>query len=119
MKNVSEEIPVMKMGLTEICYGFFSTLANPTRLAIIEKLEEKPMSVNELVGALNQEQSMVSHNLRPLVECKLVHVRREGKNRVYRLNTETITPLLSTVERHYIRYCGEGVNCPHKTSETS
>ena len=108
----------MKTGLTELCYGFFSTLANPTRLAIIEKLDEGPMSVTELVDTLKQEQSMVSHNLRPLVRCKLVQVRREGKNRVYRLNKETINPLLATVENHYIKYCGAGENCPYRNSET-
>jgi DNA-binding transcriptional ArsR family regulator len=116
MKNVSSEGYVMKTGITELCYGFFSTLANPTRLAIIEKLDERPMNVNELVEALQQEQSMVSHNLRPLVQCKLVHVRREGKNRVYRLNKNTVGPLLATVENHYVKYCGAGENCPNKHS---
>ena len=54
----------MKKGLTDICYGFFSTLANPTRLAILEKLIDGPMSVNQIVESIGQEQSMVI-NLMP------------------------------------------------------
>ncbi len=101
----------MKQGLSNLCYGFFSTLANPTRLAIIEQLDESPMSVTQLVKALEQEQSMVSHNLRPLVRCKLVQVKRDGKNRVYSLNHETMDPILKAVESHSANYCGNGANC--------
>ncbi len=101
----------MKTGVTELCYGFFSTLANPTRLAIIEHLHEKPMSVTELVEAIGQEQSMVSHNLRPLTRCKLVSRRREGKNNVYYLNHETLDPILTAVENHAEKFCGNGTDC--------
>ena len=97
---------MLKIGVTEICYGFFSTLANPTRLAIIENLYEKPMSVTELVEALGQEQSMISHNLRPLTRCKFVTRKRQGKNNVYYLNHETMDPILSVVENHAEKYCG-------------
>ncbi len=104
----------MKKGLTDLCYGFFSTLANPTRLAIIEHLYKRPMSVTELVEALEQEQSMISHNLRPLARCKLVKRKREGKNNMYHLNYETIKPILAAVENHAEKYCKGGENCPLK-----
>ncbi len=107
----------MKKGATELCYGFFSTLANPTRLAIIEQLNEHPMSVTDLVDALNQEQSMISHNLRPLTRCKFVTRKREGKNNVYYLNHETMDPILNAVEHHYTKYCGNGDNCHLKASQ--
>jgi DNA-binding transcriptional ArsR family regulator len=112
MKNVSEQVSGMKHGLTEICYGFFSTLANPTRLAIIELLDEAPMSVTQMVESLGQEQSMVSHNLRPLVQCKFVKVARQGKSRVYSLNHETLDPVLQAVESHASKFCGNRVSCP-------
>jgi DNA-binding transcriptional ArsR family regulator len=112
MKIVSDKVSGVKKGLTNLCYGFFSTLANPTRLAIIEKLDEGPMNVTGLVNALGQEQSMVSHNLRPLVRCKLVNVRREGKQRVYSLNHETLDPIVKSVELHAEKFCEGGANCP-------
>lgn len=114
MNVVSDEVSNVKRGLTDLCYGFFSTLANPTRLAIIEKLGVGPMNVSELVEALGQEQSMVSHNLRPLVRCKLVHVEREGKHRVYSLNHVTLDPIVKAVELHAERFCDGGASCPLK-----
>ena len=101
----------MKRGLTRLCYGFFSTLANPTRLAIIELLEERPMSVTELVEALGEEQSMVSHNLRPLVRCHFVTRERKGKSNVYSLNRATMDPIIKAVEDHSTDFCGNGANC--------
>ena len=68
----------MKRGLTDLCYGFFSTLANPTRLAILEKLRGNPMNVTSLAEAIGQEQSMISHNLKTLERCNLVHSERKG-----------------------------------------
>jgi DNA-binding transcriptional ArsR family regulator len=101
----------VKRGLTRLCYGFFSTLANPTRLAIIELLKERPMSVTELVKALEEEQSMVSHNLRPLVRCHFVTRERKGKNNVYSLNHVTMDPIMKAVEAHATDFCGDGANC--------
>lgn len=120
MKNVSEQMSGMKHGLTDLCYGFFSTLANPTRLAIIELLDRAPMSVTQMVEALGQEQSMVSHNLRPLVQCKFVRVVRQGKSRVYSLNHESLDPVLQAVEIHASKFCGNRANCPaRRLSESS
>ncbi len=101
----------MKKGLTQICYRFFTNLANPTRLAAIEQLMEKPMSVNELAAALGQEQSMVSHNLKPLLECNLITIRREGKKHIYTANAETISPILKAIESHALKFCPTGGKC--------
>jgi DNA-binding transcriptional ArsR family regulator len=101
----------VKRGLTTLCYGFFSTLSNPTRLAIIELLDEKPMSVSELVNELGEEQSMVSHNLRPLVRCHFVTRERQGKSNVYSLNHETMVPIIKAVSNHAEKFCGNGENC--------
>jgi DNA-binding transcriptional ArsR family regulator len=101
----------MKKGLTQICYRFFSNLANPTRLAAIEQLMEKPMSVNDLAAALGQEQSMVSHNLKPLLECNLITIHREGKKHIYTANAETISPILEAIENHALRFCPTGGKC--------
>ena len=102
----------MKRGLTEVCYGFFSTLANPTRLAILEKLRDGPMNVTGLADSLRQEQSMVSHNLRPLEYCAFVYSERRGKEKIYTLNQETIGALFDVLESHAKRFCPFGGECP-------
>jgi DNA-binding transcriptional ArsR family regulator len=90
----------MKKGLTNICYRFFTNLANPTRLAAIEQLMDKPMSVNELSVALGQEQSMISHNLKPLLECNLVAIQKQGKKHIYKVNQETLSPIFESIQNH-------------------
>ncbi len=62
----------MKRGLGDICYGFFSTLANPTRIAILERLQDTPLNISGLETLLNLEQSTVSHNLKLLEKCNFI-----------------------------------------------
>jgi len=105
-------VDAMKRDLSRTCFRFFSNMANPTRLAALEKLRKGPMNVTQLAEALNQEQSMISHNLRPLVRCRFVHVERRGRERIYALNTETVEALFKIVERHAKKYCPTGGRCP-------
>jgi DNA-binding transcriptional ArsR family regulator len=101
----------MKKGLSETCYRFFVNLANPTRLAMLEQLMKKPMSVNDLAEQLGQEQSMISHNLKPLLECNFVYSKRDGKKRIYSVNKETIGRLFDAVENHAKKFCPTGGKC--------
>ncbi len=106
-----ETRPKMKQGNTEICYRFFTNLANPTRLAALEQLLQKPMSVNDLAASLGQEQSMVSHNLKPLLECNLIAIKRQGKRHIYTVNEESIRPIFGAIENHAQKYCPTGGKC--------
>jgi DNA-binding transcriptional ArsR family regulator len=104
----------MKGRLNESCNVFFTTLSNPTRLAILELLRQGPMSVAEITSCLSQEQSMISHNLKPLVRCGFVFVKRRWKERIYSLNLETMEPLFKFVADHFNRHCvgmGDGYEC--------
>jgi DNA-binding transcriptional ArsR family regulator len=101
----------LKKTLNQTCYKFFSCLSNPTRLATIEILAEKPMSVNEIATTLGEEQSMISHNLKPLVECKFIESNTVGKKRVYSLNIETIEALLRIVKNHAKKHCPKSGKC--------
>ena len=103
----------MKRGLNDICYGFFSTLANPTRLAILEKLSKGEMNVTGLASELGQEQSMVSHNLKLLEQCNFVFSERRGKEKYVSLNEDTVNSILGIVERHE-KYCRAAGNCPFR-----
>ncbi len=88
---------------------FFKTLADESKLEIINLLSKSPLNVNELCKKLCFEQSRVSHNLKVLTERGFVKVKREGKNRVYSLDEEIIVPLLKLidkyVEKYYSNYC--------------
>jgi DNA-binding transcriptional ArsR family regulator len=101
----------MKTGLTKICYHFFTNLANPTRLSALEQLMEKPMSVKELATVLGQEQSMISHNLKPLLQCNLITIKKEGKQHIYTVNQETLRPIFTAIENHAEKFCPTGGKC--------
>jgi len=101
----------MKQNLTQTCYHFFSTLANPTRLAILELLRDGPKNVTEISEALNQEQSMISHNLKPLERCRFVFSERRKKERFYSLNKETMEKLFKVFSYHAKKYCPTRGKC--------
>jgi len=90
---------------------FFKVLANPTRLAILEVLRDRPRGVTEIAESLKQEQSMISHNLEPLEECRFVFSERRKKQRVYSLNKETVEPLFKLFDNHAQKYCPTRGKC--------
>lgn len=87
---------------------FFKGLANETRLSLLRTLSNRPMSVSELCAELDYEQSRVSHNLTCLEFCGFVNSERDGKNKIYSLNEETIGPLMGIVDNH-IRQHGQNL----------
>jgi ferredoxin/DNA-binding transcriptional ArsR family regulator len=86
-------------------------LANPTRLAILELLRDGPRNVTEISEALNQEQSMISHNLKPLERCRFVFSERRKKEHFYSLNKETMERLFKIFSYHAEKYCPTGGKC--------
>ncbi len=109
----------MKKGLANLCYGLLSTLANPTRLAIIERLYRSDMNVTELSEALGQDQSMISHNLKKLVQCKLAYPTPSGKSRIYSLNRETAEAIFKAVQDHAKEHCPYKGRCPRSLVRTN
>jgi len=101
----------MKQNLSETCSLFFSTLANPTRLAILELLRYGPRNVTAISEALNQEQSMISHNLKSLERCRFVFSERRKKERFYSLNKETMEQLFKIFSYHAEKYCPTEGKC--------
>lgn len=70
----------------------FNAVAEPQRRAILSLLTtERPVS--EIVATLGVAQPSVSKHLRVLREVGLVHVRKEGRQVLYRTNVEAIRPL--------------------------
>jgi DNA-binding transcriptional ArsR family regulator len=63
----------------------FQTLADPTRLRIVEALSGGEQAVNDLVRAVDIDQSGVSRHLRILGEAGFVTMRPDGARRLYSL----------------------------------
>jgi ArsR family transcriptional regulator, cadmium/lead-responsive transcriptional repressor len=64
---------------------FFRVLGDPTRLHILQLLEERELTVSELVAAVGQPQPRVSTHLACLRHCGFVTTERRGKEIVYSL----------------------------------
>ncbi len=56
--------------------------------------------MNDLVAALGITQPQVSKHLRVLREVGLVDVRDEGRQRIYRLNGQSLKPIFDWVKRY-------------------
>jgi DNA-binding transcriptional ArsR family regulator len=69
------------------------------------------MSVTELAEVLGQEQSMVSHNIKPLLECNIITARHEGKKHILTVNQETTAPIFNAIENHALKFCPKGGKC--------
>src|SRR3954452_12368797 len=68
----------------------FNAIAEPKRRQMLEALAEREMPVNDLVGRLGCPQPMVSKHLGVLKEVGLVTARRDGRQRLYRVNGEQL-----------------------------
>jgi DNA-binding transcriptional ArsR family regulator len=71
----------------------FETLADPTRRRIVDTLRTGERAVNEIVGAMDIDQSGVSRHLRILHEAGFVRVRPDGPKRLYSLLPEPFREL--------------------------
>ena len=85
---------------------FFETISTKVRMEILCLLRGGAKSVSEICKALGEEQSKISHNLKKMVECRILEARQQGKKRIYSINKETIIPILDLVEKHVQKYCG-------------
>jgi len=94
---------------TEDVFGaykiFFGTLVSESRLKIINLLRSGKKNVSEIIEELKMNQTQVSHDLSRLKKCGFVKVDIDGKFRYYRLNDETIKPLMSLIDKHMSQYC--------------
>ncbi|MFQ5887458.1 MAG: ArsR/SmtB family transcription factor [Candidatus Hydrothermarchaeales archaeon] len=84
---------------------FLKTLSNRTRLAIVQSLINESKNVTQLTEDLGIHQTSVSHALKRLLDCGFVFVEKNGKERIYSVNKETIRPLMKLMEVHINSYC--------------
>jgi DNA-binding transcriptional ArsR family regulator len=92
------------MPRTANTYDTFTAIAEPKRREIIEKLVGNELSVNQLVEVTQWNQPMVSKHLAVLREAGLVSERKNGRQRLYRVNVDELQPIQIWVrqfEKHW------------------
>lgn len=80
--------------------SWFKALADATRIQIVTLLARSggPLTVGQIVEAVQVGQSTVSHHLKGLSEVGFVLVEREGSFRRYRLNEECVDAFPSAAD---------------------
>ncbi|WP_137354641.1 ArsR/SmtB family transcription factor [Nocardia farcinica] len=78
----------------------FNAVAEPRRREILDVLLDGERPVNDLVRMLGVPQPQVSKHLRVLREVGVVHVRDDGRQRMYRLNGSALAPIHEWVRRY-------------------
>src|SRR3954452_1615078 len=68
----------------------FNAIAEPKRRLVLETLAAGEMPVTDLVVRLGWPQPMVSKHLGVLKEVGLVTARRDGRQRLYKVNGEKL-----------------------------
>jgi len=82
----------------------FNAIAEPRRREILNFLVPRERPVGDIVVTLRLRQPSVSKHLRVLRSVGLVHMRRRGRQKLYRTNATAIRPLhewTSTFERYW------------------
>ena len=97
---------------TALLAKYFRGLGDPTRLSILELLEERERTVGEIVEKLGVSQPKVSNHLACLRWCGFVEARQSGRFVFYRIADRRVRQviklaraLLRENERH-VALCG-------------
>ena len=75
---------------------YFRTLGDPTRLRVLELVNEEERSVGEIVETLGLAQPKVSNHLACLRWCGFVATRREHRTVYYRVADARVASLIAT-----------------------
>jgi DNA-binding transcriptional ArsR family regulator len=76
-------------------------LGDPTRLAILERLADRPRAVVELAKELPVSRPAVSQHLRVLKDAGLVVDQAVGNRRIYRADPDALAALRDQLDRFW------------------
>ena len=80
----------------------YKMFADPTRLKILQVLQNTELNVCEIAYLLNMTHSAISHQLATLKMAHLVKSKKVGKESYYSLDDEHIASILSIGKEHVL-----------------
>ncbi|MFB7936807.1 ArsR/SmtB family transcription factor [Streptomyces sp. NPDC056049] len=88
MKSPDSKAAPLSPENLDFCVGLFKTLADPTRLHLLNVLatEQRPMTVGEIADRVPIGQSTVSHHLKALAGMRFVRSERAGTSTLYEVD---------------------------------
>ncbi|HVN18661.1 MAG TPA: metalloregulator ArsR/SmtB family transcription factor [Dongiaceae bacterium] len=95
--------PMIHGKMIELVARRFQILGEPCRLRILQALEERSMTVNQIVDALEGNQPNISKHLQILFDAGLVGRERSGNNVLYSIADPVVFKLCDLVCRSTAR----------------
>ncbi len=95
----------------------FAALADPTRVAIVERLAERPMAVGDLAAGLPVSRPAVSQHLKVLKAAGLVRDQADGTRRIYSLDPAGLGPMRAWLDRFWDRALAAYAEAAEKEDE--
>lgn len=78
----------------------FQAIADPTRREIIDLLAGQSMPINDVAEQFDMSRPAVSKHIKILNECGLVVIRKEGRKRYCRADTEKLQEVIEWAYRY-------------------
>lgn len=78
--------------------GILHALANPSRLFMLERMEQGDLTVSELTELVGSDMSTVSRHLSVLRDAGIIACSQDGNRRLHRLRARCVLGFLDCVE---------------------
>ncbi|MBE0535938.1 MAG: winged helix-turn-helix transcriptional regulator [Phycisphaerae bacterium] len=86
--------------IAEKVANVLKAVGHPTRLRIIELLEDREMCVGEICDTLGEKQAMTSQHLNMMRDRDVLSCRREGAKMYYAIKNKNVIKLLYCIYDH-------------------
>ena len=93
----------MKRAALPLSRDVFAAVGDPTRRRVLDLLTRGELPVRRIAAPFAMTRPAISQHLRILLRARLVHARRDGRERYYRLNAKPLRQIHDWV-RHYERF---------------
>ena len=99
----------MQDALRRFKADIFQALAHPTRIAILEALNDRELSAGALIEKLGMEQANVSQHLAVLRSKQLVSNRKAGNQVFYSVRDPLIGKVLALMRQYFQAHLKEAL----------
>jgi DNA-binding transcriptional ArsR family regulator len=114
-KRVSANLRIVPTLMVDPWYA----LADPTRRSVFARVAKGPCSVTEIARDLPVSRPAVSQHLRVLLDARLVDVRTQGRERLYRPRPDGLDWLRNELETYWAQTLATFKNLAEHTYEAN
>lgn len=78
----------------------FQAIADPIRRDIIDLLADEALSVNNIAEKFEISRPAISKHLKILNECKIIHYKQTGRERIYFIQPKELIPAFLWIKKY-------------------